>query len=144
MLNRLIYGFHPYGFPDSGMPDTIARITRDDLREFHRQYFAPNNAILAIVGDVDGGGSDRGGRRASSATGSDRRCRRRRCRSRRSRPVAVVVIDKPDSVQTAVRIGQLGVPRKTPDYMEHATRRSEFSAAKAAIGCIACCAPSAA
>jgi zinc protease len=30
----------------------------------------------------------------------------------------IVVIDKPDSVQTAVRIGQLGVPRKTPDYME--------------------------
>jgi hypothetical protein len=29
----------------------------------------------------------------------------------------VVVIDKPDSVQTAVRVGQLGIPRKTPDYM---------------------------
>jgi zinc protease len=29
----------------------------------------------------------------------------------------VVVIDKPDAVQTAVRVGQLGVPRKTPDYM---------------------------
>ena len=52
VLNRLIYGFHPYGFPDSGMPDTIAKITRDDLREFHRRYFTPNNSILAIVGDV--------------------------------------------------------------------------------------------
>ena len=52
VLNRLIYGFHPYGFPDSGMPDTIAKITREDLREFHRRYFAPNNSILAIVGDV--------------------------------------------------------------------------------------------
>ena len=29
----------------------------------------------------------------------------------------VVVIDKPDAVQTAVRVGQLGVPRKTNDYM---------------------------
>ena len=29
----------------------------------------------------------------------------------------IVVIDKPDSVQTAVRVGQLGIPRKTPDYM---------------------------
>ena len=52
VLNRLIYGFHPYGFPDSGMPETIAKITRDDLREFHRRYFAPNNSILAIVGDM--------------------------------------------------------------------------------------------
>ena len=30
----------------------------------------------------------------------------------------IVIIDKPDSVQTAVRIGQLGVPRKSPDYMD--------------------------
>jgi zinc protease len=52
VLSRLIYGFHPYGLPDSGMPETIAKITRDDLREFHRRYFAPNNSILAIVGDV--------------------------------------------------------------------------------------------
>ena len=52
VLNRLIYGFHPYGFPDSGMPDTIAKISREDLREFHRRYFTPNNSILAIVGDV--------------------------------------------------------------------------------------------
>jgi zinc protease len=29
----------------------------------------------------------------------------------------VVIVDKPDSVQTAVRVGQLGAPRKTPDYM---------------------------
>ena len=27
-------------------------ITRDDLVAFHQKYFAPNNAILAIVGDV--------------------------------------------------------------------------------------------
>ena len=52
MLNRLIYGFHPYGFPDSGMPSPIEKITREDLLAFHRRYFAPNNSILAIVGDV--------------------------------------------------------------------------------------------
>jgi zinc protease len=52
VLSRLIYGFHPYGFPDSGMPDTLAKITRDDLREFHRRYYSPNNSILAIVGDI--------------------------------------------------------------------------------------------
>jgi zinc protease len=29
----------------------------------------------------------------------------------------IVVVDKPGSVQTSVRVGQLGIPRKTPDYM---------------------------
>ena len=27
-------------------------VTRDDLFSFHKKYFAPNNAILAVVGDV--------------------------------------------------------------------------------------------
>jgi zinc protease len=29
----------------------------------------------------------------------------------------IVVIDKPGSVQTSVRVGQIGIPRKSPDYM---------------------------
>jgi zinc protease len=117
VLNRLIYGFHPYGFPESGMPDTIARITREDLREFHRRYFAPNNSILAIVGDVT----------AEEAMAAATRVFGDWPRQAVQPPTLpdppkatrrIVIIDKPDSVQTAVRIGQLGVPRKTPDYMD--------------------------
>jgi zinc protease len=52
VFRRLVYGFHPYAWPQSGTPDTLARITRDDLVAFHRRHFVPNNAILAIVGDV--------------------------------------------------------------------------------------------
>ena len=116
VLNRLIYGFHPYGFPDSGMPDTIARITRDDLREFHSRYFAPNNCILAIVGDVE---------TAEAAAAAERvfgdwarKPVQVPTMQEAPKPTRrIVVIDKSDSVQTAIRIGHLGVPRKTPDYM---------------------------
>ena len=52
VFDRLVYGFHPYGMPDTGTPGTIAAIGRDDLVAFHAKYFAPNNAILAVVGDV--------------------------------------------------------------------------------------------
>jgi zinc protease len=116
VLNRLIYGFHPYGFPESGMPDTIAKITRDDLREFHRRYFAPNNSILAIVGDVT---TDEAMAAATRVFGDwARQAVQPPTLPDPPRPTRrVVVIDKPDSVQTAVRVGQLGVPRKTPDYM---------------------------
>jgi zinc protease len=54
LFDRLVYGFHPYGLPGSGTPETLSNITQDDLRQFHRQYFVPNNMILAIVGDVTG------------------------------------------------------------------------------------------
>ena len=116
MLNRLIYGFHPYGFPDSGMPETIAKITREDLREFHRRYFAPNNSILAIVGDV---AADEAMAAATRVFGDwPRQAVQPPPLPDPPRPTRrIVVIDKPDSVQTAVRVGQLGIPRKSPDYM---------------------------
>jgi zinc protease len=117
VLSRLIYGFHAYGFPDSGMPDTISKITREDLREFHRKYFTPNNSILAIVGDIT---ADEAMTAATRVFGDWPR------QAVQPPPIPdppkptrrIVVIDKPDSVQTAVRIGQLGVPRKTPDFMD--------------------------
>lgn len=116
VLNRLIYGFHPYGFPDSGMPETIAKITRDDLREFHRRYFAPNNSILAIVGDVS---VDEAMTAATRVFGDwPRQPVQTPKLPEPPRPTRrVVVIDKPDAVQTAVRVGQLGIQRKSPDYM---------------------------
>ena len=52
VFDRLVYGFHPYGMPENGTPATLASITREDLLAFHARHFAPNNAILAIVGDV--------------------------------------------------------------------------------------------
>ena len=116
VLNRLIYGFHPYGFPDTGLPETIAKITREDLREFHRRYFAPNNSILAIVGDVTAGEAMAAATRVFADW--ERQAVQPPTLTEPPRPTRrIVVIDKPDSVQTAVRIGQIGVPRKTPDYM---------------------------
>jgi zinc protease len=117
VLQRLIYGFHPYGFPDSGMPETIAKITRADLQEFHRKYVVPNNSVLAIVGDVEVAESMAAAQKAFGDW--PRQAVQAPQLPDPPRPARrIIVIDKPDSVQTAVRIGQLGVQRKTPDYME--------------------------
>ena len=52
MFERLVYGFHPYGLPGTGHDESLARDHARRPREFHDRYFAPNNAILAVVGDV--------------------------------------------------------------------------------------------
>jgi zinc protease len=116
VLNRLIYGFHPYGVPDTGLPDTIAKITRDDLVEFHSRYFAPNNSILAIVGDVT---TDESMAAATRVFGDwERKTVQLPTLPDPPRPTRrIVVVVKPGSVQTSVRVGQLAIPRKTPDYM---------------------------
>jgi predicted Zn-dependent peptidase len=50
-LRKVVYGSHPYG--RSPTIDTINRIKRDDLIQFHKKYFRPNNVIMGIAGDFD-------------------------------------------------------------------------------------------
>src|SRR5262245_39243056 len=50
-FNELVYQDHPMHRPSHGYPNTVEGLTRDDLLEFHRRYFVPNNVILSIVGD---------------------------------------------------------------------------------------------
>jgi len=116
VFDRLVYGFHPYGMPDTGTPETIGGITRDDLVAFHRQYFAPNNAILAIVGDVT---ADEAFATAKKVFGDwDKRDVPAQKFVQPPDPTRrVVVVNKPDSVQTEVRVGHLGIARNHPDYM---------------------------
>ena len=116
VFDRLVYGFHPYGRPGSGTPVSLQRVTQNDLRAFHRQYFVPNNTILAIVGDIGAdeafsavervfGAWPRGDVPASKPTDPPPPTRR------------LIVVDKPDAVQTEIRVGQLAIPRKHPDYL---------------------------
>ncbi len=50
-FNELVYQDHPLHRPTHGYPETVAKLTREDLLAFHKAYFAPNDAILSIVGD---------------------------------------------------------------------------------------------
>jgi zinc protease len=43
---------HPYRFPTIGLPDDIRGWTAQDLRQFYRTYYAPNNQTIVLVGDV--------------------------------------------------------------------------------------------
>jgi zinc protease len=116
VFDRLVYGSHPYAWPQNGTADTLSAITRADLVSFHDRYFVPNNAILALVGDVT---ADDAFANAQNVFGDWQR---------RQLPPAeyvappdparrVVVVNKPDAVQTEIRVGHLGIKRNQQDYM---------------------------
>jgi predicted Zn-dependent peptidase len=44
---------HPYGQPTIGWMSDIENLTRTKAEAFLHKYYAPNNAIVAIVGDID-------------------------------------------------------------------------------------------
>ncbi|MBI1920316.1 MAG: insulinase family protein [Geobacter sp.] len=47
------FNVHPYGQPTIGWQSDIQNLTRTKAEEFYHRYYAPNNAIIAIVGDID-------------------------------------------------------------------------------------------
>ena len=44
---------HPYGRPVIGWMNDLEHMTAKDAREWYRRWYAPNNATLVVVGDVD-------------------------------------------------------------------------------------------
>jgi zinc protease len=52
-LGTLVYKAHAYRWPVIGWMADIENITREDCQEYFRTYYAPNNAVLYIVGDID-------------------------------------------------------------------------------------------
>jgi predicted Zn-dependent peptidase len=52
-LESLVFLAHPYRWPVIGWMADIERITRDDCEAFFRTYYAPSNAAIYAVGDLD-------------------------------------------------------------------------------------------
>ncbi|MFZ0335508.1 MAG: pitrilysin family protein [Candidatus Acidiferrales bacterium] len=117
VFDRTIFGESPYGMPSDGTPETVAKITRDDLVKFHDSNYAPNEALLAFAGDVT---PERAFALAEKYFGSWLQKE-----LPAAEPVAppqtqglhFIVIDKPDAVQTQIRVGDLGIRRNDPDYI---------------------------
>lgn len=116
VFGRLVYGLHPYGMPHNGTPASVRGVTRDDLRAFHEDHYVPNNTLLAIVGDVEAEPAFAAAERVFGdwarsvlppSPNADLPAPTRR----------VVVVDKPGSAQTAIRVGHLGLARDSSDYL---------------------------
>ncbi len=112
-----VFGSYPYGLPQAGTPATVRALTRDDMVAFHHGHFLPNAAILAVVGDF----------RPDQALASVERALGSWARAEVPRPPAlqlpsatqgrrVLVVDKPDAVQTQIRVGQAALAYTDPDY----------------------------
>ena len=51
-FQRTLFSNNPYGHPVEGTRESLSHITREAVLQFHKTYYHPNNAILAIVGDI--------------------------------------------------------------------------------------------
>ncbi len=114
-FRSIIFGEHPYRNPVIGREETVPKITRDEIVSFHQTYYAPNNLILSIVGDLT----------EKEAVALVKKYfgkwERKQILFPRVGPPAsfqtkkMELIDK-DLTQASVVLGHIGIDRENPDY----------------------------
>jgi zinc protease len=117
VFNRAVYGpAHPYGYIELGTEAALKAITRADLEQFWKAGYVPGNAALVVSGDITADDlrqlAERYFGKWSGAAASVQLPVEPAAEGRK-----VYIVDKPDAPQTALRIGQAGVPRSSPDYV---------------------------
>lgn len=105
----------PYRRLSAGTPETVSILTLDDVRGHHATHWQPGSAHLIVVGSIDPEavmraaqlrlgdwrGTGPGHREFTPAAGGGRR---------------VVIVDRPGSVQSELRMGHPGIERTSPRY----------------------------
>ncbi len=116
---EILYGSHPYGHPVSGWEATVGEVTAADARAFFAHHYVPSNMIVVAAGDFDGSAMMDRLARTFSALRSTPGSREGGDMAPPQAPAArtVHLIDKPDSTQSQIRIGSLGIDRRDPDYI---------------------------
>jgi zinc protease len=114
-LRHLYDASTPYRRLSAGTPESVEQISLEDVRAHHATHWRPAAAHLIVAGPVEPeavftaaqqhlgrwSGSGPGHRTFEPAAAGDRR---------------IVLVDRPGSVQSELRVGQLGIDRRSPRY----------------------------
>jgi zinc protease len=113
----VLYGArHPYGYTEIGTEGSVKAMTRQDMSEFWTRNFVPNNAALVVAGDISMAELRA---LAEKSFGAWQRGApvRPALRDPETTTARVVIVDKPGSPQTELRVAWIGPPRSTPDFL---------------------------
>jgi zinc protease len=105
----------PYGRLSAGRPETVEPLTVESVRDFHASRYAPGVADVVIAGGFDLDDALAAvERHLGGWTGEAPGHRTIEPRQRGGR--RVVVVDRPGSVQSELRVGHLGIDRHDERY----------------------------
>jgi len=130
-FNRAIYGNYPAAVIASNA-EAIDAMTAENLMKWHDEHYAPQNAILAVSGDVN----------AATLVPKLKQWLAEWQKTNASpklppAPTAVqakniYLVDRPNSVQTTLYIGNVGFDRRSPDYIAYAVMNGVLGGSAAA------------
>ncbi len=114
-LSKVLFGEHPYSVV-SATEESLDKLAREKLEEFHRQMFVPSNAVFVAVGDVNGdelkdtlenlfSGWEKGAELNNQFPAPPARAGRE-----------IYLVDRPASAQSNIVLANLAIDRNDPDF----------------------------
>ena len=126
VFSRVVYGRSPYGWPQQGTPLTVRKVAPGDLSKFHDANYAPNQSLMAFAGDI---APEAAFAAAEKYFGAWPKLNVAASTPQEPAPISgqhIWLIDKPDAVQTQIRVGNLGIRRSDSNYIPVAVMNRIF------------------
>jgi predicted Zn-dependent peptidase len=114
-FRRVIYGDAPLGI-GSATRESIAKVTREDLKKFHDQHYRPGNSILGVTGDFKTADMQALVEKYFGEWTGAAEPAISMPKTMTPQPSKITLVDRPDSVQTFVIGGDRAIRRTDPDY----------------------------
>jgi len=114
-FSRAVYGSHPAA-TISATPESIESLTPEKLAQWHKQRYAPQNTLIGVAGDVN---PQEFLAKLKTWTAAWQKNDFAVPATPATSPVKerhIFVVDRPDSVQTTLAMGNIAITRTSPDY----------------------------
>ena len=118
VFSRLVFRSHPYGHEQIGTERSISAMKRDEITAYAKEFLTPANSFLTAAGDFQ---PDRLRtlleKEMSSWSGAPREIRATFSNADLTARTEIGLIHREGAVQSALRVGHVGIPRNTPDFI---------------------------
>ena len=108
----------PFSRPAEGNATTLGAITRDDVIGWHKANYTPGSTTLLFVGDID---MDTAMKLVTQTmgewTGAPPRVRQVITSPQKATGTRVILVDRPGSAQSAIKVGGVGIGGGDPDLI---------------------------
>ena len=118
-FDAFLYGNHPYGNVISGINSTVSKLTVDDLKNFYKTNYKPDNSAISIVGDFNT--KDMKTEITSLFSTWEKSTKEKENPATKAISIPtenrVLLVNKNDAKETTFYIGAPGISRNNPDFV---------------------------
>jgi zinc protease len=118
-FDAFLYGNHPYGNVISGINSTVTKLTVEDLKNFYKTNYKPDNSAISIVGDFNT--KDMKAELTSLFSTWEKSTKEKENPATKAISIPtenrVLLVNKNDAKETTFYIGAPGISRNNPDFV---------------------------